>query len=230
MIREYSTAINPKRVIERGSMWQFLNDTKLIQKGYPLAELDRAYAKEFKDDQLFGFRYHNPHDSHEQFIFHDFLEFLILVADHVYHDSPTLSIHEHGLAASLSYMIKNDVIPNVTPLLEVQITALSKFERYIQIVRNTFEQDFGMQIESMYHDLARKHAKALRGSSKDKTLSIREFIFMLKNYGLLGSDVDDITIPFVIEEYAKIIPLVIDNCSYNLEYEPASRKECVGRS
>ncbi|KAI8923788.1 hypothetical protein BC831DRAFT_513918 [Entophlyctis helioformis] len=180
---------NPKQVMTRYGMWKLFYDIKLVHNGYTIAELDRAYAKAFMNHPQFGFRYNDPHNSHEQFILHDFFEYLMLVAYHVYHDHPKLSIHEHGVAACLSYMIDKDLLPLALPLAEGTRPAPSKFSQFMDIFRQAggmqlpainFQELFGARIEKTYDQMAKRRANALPKSAKDKTTTIRETLLTLK--------------------------------------------------
>ena len=70
----------------------------------------------------------------------------------------------------------------------------------------------------MFNDKAVRNKKALPGSG-DRTITIRQFILMLKEYAIF-----DITgsIPSILEAFMKNYPFLVYNGAYNLEHEVSS--------
>jgi hypothetical protein len=76
-----------------------------------IAQLDRSYAIAFKDEPLFAQIFDNPHNEKQEFIFYDLLEFFVLISHTILSTQINLSIHEQGLSACFSYLIKTHILP-----------------------------------------------------------------------------------------------------------------------
>jgi hypothetical protein len=70
----------------------------------------------------------------------------------------------------------------------------------------------------MYTDLSKRHRLALKGSAKDDTVTIRQFVLTLKEYSVFES-LPSLTIPKILESFIKLYPFLLDCGSYNLEHE-----------
>ncbi|KAL2913825.1 hypothetical protein HK105_206704 [Polyrhizophydium stewartii] len=226
---------NPKCVVTREATWRLLKDMRIVELGFTLgmhfaafkrlkcadalsarhsAELNRAYAREFRNHAFLAERYDDPHNSTEIFLLRDFLEFLMIISHHVYRKHPALSIHEHGIAATFSFAIKNNVIPYGIPITDGAKRPATNQALFRTVLGLHMRDAYGKEIERIYVDLSCRHANALPGSCKDKTLSVRE-----SSYKIFGAPGSSITTSFVIEQFTRMIPLVRNGLSYNLEYE-----------
>jgi hypothetical protein len=105
------TKDSSKHVISRILIWKMIRDIGLTVYDCSIATLDRTYAELFKDDPCFSNRYHDPHGTDMQFIYYDFLEYLIHISVKLFRNRPDLSIHESKTGASFSYLIKNHILP-----------------------------------------------------------------------------------------------------------------------
>lgn len=56
-ITKVMTEKEDRNVITRYVLWIILRDIGLMRYGYPIAELDRAYAEVFQNDNIFGHKY-----------------------------------------------------------------------------------------------------------------------------------------------------------------------------
>nr|KAJ3421266.1 hypothetical protein HK105_004071 [Polyrhizophydium stewartii] len=166
---------NPKCVVTREATWRLLKDMRIVELGFTLAELNRAYAREFRNHAFLAERYDDPHNSTEIFLLRDFLEFLMIISHHVYRKHPALSIHEHGIAATFSFAIKNNVIPYGIPITD--------------------------------------------GAKRPATNQALFRTVLGLSYKIFGAPGSSITTSFVIEQFTRMIPLVRNGLSYNLEYE-----------
>ncbi|XJO75684.1 hypothetical protein BDV3_006324 [Batrachochytrium dendrobatidis] len=95
----------------------------------------------------------------------------------------------------------------------------TKYELFMRLIHEHFQDNYSREVEQLYIQWAKTHSKALPKSKKDKTLSIRELILVLKDYNILATLAAQITISFVIQHFSKSIPNVADSSSYNLEFE-----------
>jgi hypothetical protein len=123
-----------KNIITRSIVWKMIRDIGLTVYDCSIATLDRTYAALFKDDPCFHHRYHDPHGAEMQFIYHDFLEFLIHISIKLFRNRPDLSVHESKAGASFSFLIKNHIIPHLhapqaakDPVDEYEVMAQVRF-------------------------------------------------------------------------------------------------------
>ncbi|KAI9190775.1 uncharacterized protein BJ171DRAFT_433822 [Polychytrium aggregatum] len=222
----YQNYCNMGEKLENGSLamtrlqlWRLLIDSNLRKQGLPLVEMNRSHSALYSSDTLFRSRLHNPHAPHERFILYDFLEALIQIGALAYGNCKDLSIHETGLAASFSHLIKNNLLPAYSEAEKREIAAFGDVLK--EFKSNTMQEmaeAYQDRIFVMYQDLAKYSKKSLPDSTGDKTLTIRMFIYILKDYGFLESS-STLTIPQVIEVFASQLPGVSDQGCYNLEFE-----------
>ncbi|RKO89733.1 hypothetical protein BDK51DRAFT_35392, partial [Blyttiomyces helicus] len=128
--------------ISRVQIWKLLKDCKIKAKGHLLTDMDRACAMPFKNDPCFRSRYTDPHAVNETFILHDFIDALIRIAHLAYGGRKDLSIHEHGLAASFSFFMKNDILPNARG------TEKDLARGKLKLLEDSLFQDYGILPDS----------------------------------------------------------------------------------
>ncbi|KAJ3129066.1 hypothetical protein HK098_002658 [Nowakowskiella sp. JEL0407] len=235
-------------VITKADMWEMLRDSKLNAKGYSLAEINRAYAKCFENDEIFRYRYDNPHDPFEKFIFYEFLNFLLRVSHLLYSQAKDLSPHEHGIVAQFDVFLKTDFLPNMLkanadklantlrfPVVEhMTSNVLAEMLKELGIDEKEYNEmrevlitdickemrnEFWKKIFQVYQDISKINRKSLSGAVHDMTLTIREFLLMLEEYKVLDFKKSDSIIPQIISIFANELNMVMEGGSYNLEYE-----------
>lgn len=74
------------------------------------ADMNRVYARQFRNDPCFSERYNSPHCPQSPFILHDFIGYILRASHLLYGHRTDLSLHEHGLAACLAWFFKTDVM------------------------------------------------------------------------------------------------------------------------
>ncbi|KAJ3034791.1 Cadherin member 2 [Rhizophlyctis rosea] len=210
-------------------LWRLFRDCRMESKGISLVDINRAYAVQFKDDPSYPHRYNHPHAPTDSLILYDFLDHLLRIAHMAYGTRTDLSIHETGLPAALGYLIKTDLLPNAkrSGQLEHEISLSTDtaadgktlFNAIADDLKDESENHYMKNIHRIYTDLARRRPKSLPDSPGDVTMTIRDFLLMLKDYGLIQDLTGSLTVPHVINIFAKYLPAVVDNGSYNLEFE-----------
>ncbi|KAK5669092.1 hypothetical protein QVD99_004854 [Batrachochytrium dendrobatidis] len=95
----------------------------------------------------------------------------------------------------------------------------TKYELFMRLIHEHFQDNYSREVEQLYIQWAKTHSKALPKSKKDKTLSIRELILVLKDYNILATLAAQITISFV--------PVLVGNQS-NLLIKLGKRNEKYG--
>ncbi|KAJ3321702.1 hypothetical protein HDV06_003995 [Boothiomyces sp. JEL0866] len=173
-IRGYQT----KNTIIKSVVWNLLKSVNILSLGHSIAELNRAYAIEFKSEAVFQEKYNDPHNRKTEMIFHDFLEYLLLVSHHVYKNTKNLSLHENGIIASFSFMIKNHLVP----YLQKNANIPKQPEHSVVSTWEAACEAFESQMEELYAELHHRSKTSLLGSSNDKTITFREFILILKDF------------------------------------------------
>ncbi|TPX64236.1 hypothetical protein SpCBS45565_g06058 [Spizellomyces sp. 'palustris'] len=207
----------------RVQLVRLLKDCKILEKGATLADMDRAYAIQFKDHPCFEQRFKQPHNPSEMFILYDFISFLLRVSHLIYKGRNDLSIHDRGLAAELAYLIKEDILPYLRP--DVDAAKAEKRagdgEMQLELLMQELEKQYGHLIYALYADKARHKSHGFKETSpSDVTMTIREVLLMMKEYGLLHEvPTGPLTIARVISVLAKEMPYVEDGGYYNLEFE-----------
>ena len=109
------TKDDTKQVITRTVIWKMLREIGLLNYGHTIATLDRAYAELFKNNPVYGHRYHEPHQTQTEFVYHDFLEYLIQISFVLFKSHSGLSIHETGIVATFSYLVKMHILTALVP-------------------------------------------------------------------------------------------------------------------
>jgi hypothetical protein len=74
-------------------------------------DLDREYAKLFRNIPGLDHIFQNPHDETQAFTFQQMLQYLISTSIKLYKKEKDLSIHESGVAACFNHLLKNLVVP-----------------------------------------------------------------------------------------------------------------------
>jgi hypothetical protein len=74
-------------------------------------DIDREYAKLFKNIRGLEHIFQHPHDQTQKFMFQQMLQYLISTSIKLYGKEKILSIHETGVAACFNHFMKNLVIP-----------------------------------------------------------------------------------------------------------------------
>lgn len=116
---------------------------------------------------------------------HDFIEAIVLISNHLYKDSKERSTHEHGIVASFSYMIKNDLLTNAGGLSRKMNVNTLEQELTASLIHE-FESTYRLKSDQIFTDLAIKQKVSLHGAFNDCTLTIRNFILLLKVYWLIN--------------------------------------------
>ncbi|KAI9094328.1 hypothetical protein DFS34DRAFT_652014 [Phlyctochytrium arcticum] len=209
--------------LTRVQIVKLLKDCYLLLKGVTLADIDRAYTVQFRDDPCFETRFNRPHYPYETFTFHDFFSFLLRTAHLLYRNKKDLSLHDRGLAAEFAYLIKNDVIPNIPhPNSETTEDLNLPNDDMDAEWLVEFERDFGNRTYKLYADKAHhKSRTAIPNCTGDMTITMRETLLMMKDYGLVkDDDKGPLTIKRTISILGRGMPDVDDgNGTYNLEFE-----------
>jgi hypothetical protein len=202
-----------KHVLSRSIIWKILRDLDLLRYGHTISDLDRTYAVLFKGDVVYANRYHEPHNSATEFLYHDMLEYFIHISHTLFNNHPDLSVHETGLSATFEFLVKNHILEHLGNVQKEE-TPKDPCEVALQ---ECYEQNVE-QLESMYHQLAHHNPDRLPDSLKDVTFTYREFALMLKDYKILSS-FQSVTMKEVIEQFQKLLPTVMDGGHFNLERE-----------
>ncbi|KAJ3257636.1 hypothetical protein HK103_004424 [Boothiomyces macroporosus] len=165
-----------KNTIIKSVVWDLLKSVNILSLGSSIADLNRAYAVEFKNEPVFHEKYNDPHNRRTEMIFHDFLEYILLISHHLFKDSKNLSLHDTGISSSFSYMIKTYLLPSLeakpVPPEEKEHPIVSTWEEACV----TFES----QMEELYSHLHHHSKNSLQAAADDKTITFREFILILK--------------------------------------------------
>ncbi|KAJ3273828.1 hypothetical protein HDV01_003806 [Terramyces sp. JEL0728] len=204
-----------KNIIVKSVIWDMLKSTGILSLGFSIAELNRAYAIAFKDEPAFTDKFNDPHNRNTEMIFHDFLEYILLISHHIYKKSSNLSLHESGIIASFSYMIKTHLLPYLAEPPE----ELREGEHPIV---STWEAACGAnesQMENLYNLLHHESKNSLKNATNDKTITYREFILILKDYKIFEIYGNELNVKNVISEFKKQFPGISENGSLNLEFE-----------
>ncbi|KAJ3371047.1 hypothetical protein HDU91_005637 [Kappamyces sp. JEL0680] len=201
--------------LNRRTIWHLYRSTKITQKGFSLADLDRFYSKHFKNDLAFGDRFQDPHNPETEFIFHDLLEHLILTACLLYGDIRVPTTYQSAIAASFAFFLKEHILKateiETSPIpLELDEKCFSIFDKMENANRNL--------MYDLYGDICHKTKKSLATSVKDNTLLFREFCFMLKNFHFFDN-YKHLTMKKLVPQFAVLLPIIENSGCINLEYE-----------
>ncbi|KAJ3329128.1 Peroxisomal membrane protein PMP27 [Blyttiomyces sp. JEL0837] len=202
----------------RIDLWKLLIDCKLKKKGYTLVDMDRAFARIFHSDTIIQHFYKDPHNPRQQLIFRDFLDALIRIAHMIYGGRKDISLYEHGVEACLSYLIKTDLLPNAMTIIE-PAQPVTELDNIRNDLMQKMDELYSNRIFELYLTLSGKHSNSLQDSEGDKTITIREFLFLLMEIKLLDVKGDPAILSRVIEIFATDLPAVADSGCYNLEFE-----------
>ncbi|KAI8894713.1 hypothetical protein BC833DRAFT_543256 [Globomyces pollinis-pini] len=195
-----------KHVITRSMLWKLIYDTKINEKAM-LAELDREHAQVFKDDPYFSNHYTDPHNPYTEFIFYEFIEYLLCVSYYIYKNHPEPSSNNQSLSYSFAYFIKT------------HLHEFTAFEiKFIPEIENVELTTFMVEHTQSLHDLFIQTCpdkSLLKGC--DRTLTVREFILLIKEISLLDSYKRSFTITEYIDRLSLVMPGIRSNGTLNLE-------------
>ena len=181
-----------------------------------MPELDRAVAAAYKGDKINESRFNRPHDMSETFIFHSFLEALIRVAYYIYGKEL-----QSDIAASFTKLIKSDLSPHFATLEEQIGKPVDKLQTFKDELNKELAVKFCLKSQELYQSYAKQSSKSA-GSPDDRTITIRDFIYIIKDSKVLDYGKGPLTILKVIGIFAAKTPQISDGNFFNLEYELAS--------
>ncbi|KAI8894714.1 hypothetical protein BC833DRAFT_603866 [Globomyces pollinis-pini] len=206
-----------KHVLSRSVLWHMLIECKTNMKGVSLASLDREYSKMFQEDPIHGNKYLDPHNPLMEFIFYDYLDYLVSVSYQIYKDFNQLSIHENRLAGCLEYFIKNDMMKNVN-LDAFILTLLGDNKLFNSLLLEISKSHQPLMIE-VYREICHRTPKSLPNSPCDLVITYREFLLMLKEYHIFAKYSKTLTISKLINVLQLLLPTIVEGNSINLELE-----------
>lgn len=180
-------------------------------------------AAPFQSDQIYLHRYEEPHKGSERLIFHDFLQALISIAIFVNGDlASSRDEVEVGVAKAFNSLIKDDMIPNLQ--LSSMEASVSNNPPPLDLVAQDKIDEIRLKFNELFFCKSKIHAKsALPGSLGDKTFTVREVISMLKDYNMIEIG-GVLTVRKVIRVFSEIIKGIINDDTYNLEFELISEE------
>ncbi|KAJ3142158.1 hypothetical protein HDU90_004431 [Geranomyces variabilis] len=220
-------------IITQVDLCRFLKDSGVLEKRVTLADCGRIYARQFENNPCYTQVYNYPHSPDIPYIYFDMLSYLLRTSVLLYEGRTDLSLFDKGLAAGFSAFIKNDVLNR-----KLDETASSgdadEYDEILSFAKElaaTIKSQYVLQIYDLYIDKAQyRPGKSLPHSVGDTTMTMREVLLMLSEYGLLSDERSGpLTVAKVIEVFAKAGANVCDEGSYNLEHEvvPYEVYECI---
>ncbi|KAJ3171928.1 hypothetical protein HDU87_008178 [Geranomyces variabilis] len=221
-------------IMTQVDLCRFLKDCGVLEKRVTLADCGRIYARQFEKNPCYTQVYNYPHSPDVPYIYFDMLSYLLRTSVLLYEGRTDLSLFDKGLAAGFSAFIKNDVLNR-----KIDDTASSgdadDYDEMLAFAKElaaTVKSQYMLQIYDLYIDKAQhRPGKSLPHSVGDTTMTMREVLLMLSEYGLLSDNERSgpLTVAKVIEVFAKAGANVCDEGSYNLEHEmvPYEVYECL---
>ncbi|ORX53912.1 hypothetical protein BCR36DRAFT_284289 [Piromyces finnis] len=201
-------------------LWKLLEDCEISkQTNYSLVEMNREYAKNFKNKNYLQYKFHGLHDEQLHLTLHDFYEYLIHISYLLYSNIDIPSINESGIAVCFSHFIKNNILSkNVNSIISFDNENENEIKNLGSYIFQTIKDKYGKIIYEIYKDRAYYHKKSLESSKGDLTLNIRDIIYILKDYGILDNEI--LTMKKIIEIFSiYFIPGINDDGIYNFDYE-----------
>ncbi|KAJ3340068.1 hypothetical protein HDU93_007410 [Gonapodya sp. JEL0774] len=204
---------DPCAALSRMQLWRFLDDFQLHKKGKTMmllkVEMDCAYAVVFRKDEFFQHRFQDPHSTTEQFIFFDFLQYLIRIANLVFGDRDQMFPNEHVLASRLELLLKGDIIPNLDKLKTDPDNARD-------LLLNKVETTFADRIRTLYAKNSKTRIRSGDEEWIDSTLSMRQILWMFNDSGFLNHMKGCLSVSWLLSYFTERSP---DAGDWNLEFE-----------
>ncbi|KAJ3013959.1 hypothetical protein HKX48_005425 [Thoreauomyces humboldtii] len=203
-------------IMSQVDLCRFMKDCGVLDKQITLADCNRLYAQQYRDDQCYQHVYQSPHAPGTTFVLYDFLSYMLRVSYLLYAGQSDLSLFDRGLSAGFSTFIKEDVLRKVElAMTDDEAAALAK-----ELSENS-AAEYAHRIYTIYRQKAQSRPnRSLPGSKGDVTMTMREVLLMLSEYGLLSKEANGpLTVSKVIQIFAAGGAQVENGGSYNLEYE-----------
>lgn len=119
----------------------------------------------------------------ETIIFHDFLEFLVHIARHVYGSRTDLAVHETPLTAALSHLIKTDLLPRAlsakTSSHTDTVTGDETYRMFTKSLEKEVHESHYQAFLDIYEKIAYVHGTSLPDSMGDKALTLHDVLLFL---------------------------------------------------
>ncbi|XP_074640296.1 radial spoke head 10 homolog B-like [Tubulanus polymorphus] len=174
-------------IMNRMQFWRFLKDCKLHHHDVTLIEMDRYIAKMSSGEDI-----EKIHTPDRQILFREFAQYLVVLAYVIYHEQHEENeCEEPVMAWCFSKIISDDILRNACA------------------VGGHFYYEPRRAVNALVHvDQAYEVYKSLCTPTKrnpnEKTLNMRQFLFMLKDYKLINED---------LTAKAIVNTLATDDCS-----------------
>ncbi|KAJ3160672.1 hypothetical protein HDU86_000431 [Geranomyces michiganensis] len=209
-------------IITQVDLCRLLKDCNVLEKRVTLADCGRIYARQFENNPCYAQVYNFPHSPDIPYIYFEMLSYLLRTSVLLYEGRTDLSLFDKGLAAGFSAFIKNDVLNR--KLDETASGGADDDDEILAFAKEvaaTIKSQYVLQIYNLYTDKAQhRPGKSLPRSVGDMTMTMREVLLMLSEYGLLSDELaGPLNVAKVIDVFAKAGPTVCDEGSYNLEHE-----------
>ncbi|ORX81071.1 hypothetical protein BCR32DRAFT_204048 [Anaeromyces robustus] len=200
-------------------LWKLLEDCEISKTtNNSLIEMNRKYARIFKGKKYLNYKFHELHNEDLRLTLHDFYEYLIHVSYLLYSNTEIPSINEEGIAVCFSHFIKTNLLPiNANTIISSdskndQVTILGT------LIYKEIKDKYGKIICDIYKDRAYYHKKSLKSSKGDQTLSMRDIIYILKDYEILDDEI--LTLKKIIKIFSiYFIPGIDEDGIFNFDYE-----------
>ncbi|KXS10872.1 hypothetical protein M427DRAFT_47658 [Gonapodya prolifera JEL478] len=200
---------DPRAALSRMQLWRLIDDYRIHKKGKTMTDMDRAYAAGYQNDDLFKHRFEDPHAVSEQFIFYDFVQYLIRVANLLYAENEASFPNEHILASRLGLFLKNDILPQLHNLTRDP-------DNPRELLLNKVESVFAEKLRAIYEKNTKKFPRALNECRQNRALLMRDVLWILNEFGLFDATKGPLTTTWVLSYFQERSP---DNCDWNLEVE-----------
>ncbi|KAI8920772.1 hypothetical protein DFJ77DRAFT_426196 [Powellomyces hirtus] len=212
-------------IMTQVDLCRFMKDCGVLEKKVTLADCGRIYARQYENNDCYAHIYNSPHAPETPFVYYDLLSYLLRVSYLLYKGRTDLSLFDKGLAAGFGAFLKQDVLKKAD-----LASSDDEMQNFAKELAANVEAKFVNQIYTLYSEKAQhRPGKSLPHSAADITMTMREVLLMLSEYGMLNEEKDGkrdkhqqqnpLSVSRVIEVFATSGAQVSDEGSYNLEYE-----------
>eukprot|EP01135_Chromosphaera_perkinsii_P002582 Nk52_evm98s224 gene=Nk52_evmTU98s224 len=203
-------------ILSKFQFWRLILDCKINCYKISPADINRAVCKKyrFSSDAEEVDEYMDPHNPGHTMLLRQFIEALVRLGDLLYIQTPQTDVRPvsvispaPSLGASLSKLIKEHILPGACNVMGY---AFGNPEG--KLIMSKYDK----RLFNLFYLKAEYSKHSLPSSNNDLTITIRNFLFMLKEFRVFS---DLLTATEVVEIFKGIIPCACEDNSYSLEHE-----------